>query len=101
MSCPSGHILKDNVCTISPTLTCPPGYDLVNGMCLQISSPPSPSNPMDMTMRRMGVNPMTDTTNTTQQMPASGDRVPIAPITTSACPEGFSLNSSDNMCYPL
>ena len=33
MSCPSGHILKDNMCTIAPTMTCPTGYKLMNGMC--------------------------------------------------------------------
>lgn len=33
MSCPSGHVLKDKMCTIAPTMTCPSGYTLMNGMC--------------------------------------------------------------------
>ena len=49
------------------------------------------------------LQPQLNNTNTTV-MPsniAPGNTLPIAPVTTSACPEGFSLNSSDNMCYPL
>jgi hypothetical protein len=100
MNCPAGHVLKDKMCTIAPTMMCPPGYVLVNGMCTQ--TPMSSSGPND-DMMMMGRVQQDTSYNT--MLPgnesAGNNNGPVPPITKSACPEGFSLNSSDNMCYPL
>jgi hypothetical protein len=104
MNCPPGHVLKDKMCTIAPTMMCPAGYDLINGMCMQTPMTATATGPDDemMMMRRRVQQDTYDTMlQKNENVSAGTNKDPVAPMTKSECPEGFSLNSSDNMCYPL
>lgn len=143
MSCPSGHMLKDNMCTIAPTMTCPAGYKLMNGMCQPSSAdedsdimgyggdsmnmPPTqngilsqtlmssgdtmtmmvpPMSPSPAAAMRPPMNPATKPqTQTVSPSPAAAPPTmmgsPVSPMAMNNCPSGYSMNRSDNMCYPL
>jgi hypothetical protein len=120
MSCPSDHVLKDNMCTIAPTMSCPSGYTLVNGMCQpdevagygdSMNIPPTQngiisqtimSEPTSQTHMMMSPKPWSPAPPP-QAAAASNTRgSPVSPmIDTNNCPSGYSFNRSDNMCYPL
>lgn len=140
MSCPSGHVLKDNMCTIAPTMTCPSGYTLMNGMCqpgangeseimgygggsmnippsqngivsqtlmsdniTTVMAPPPTTTPMSPMMRPMSptMRPMSPTMSPTPPPPRTMSPMPVSPISMNNCPSGYSMNRTDNMCYPL
>ena len=114
MTCPSDHILKDNVCTIAPTMSCPTGYTLVNGMCQpdeisgfgdSMNIPPTQNGILSQTIMSDSTPPPQPQMSPVAVAPPSSPaaaRPPVSPVGGSGnCPSGYSLNKTDNMCYPL
>jgi hypothetical protein len=85
MSCPEGSTMnaESKMCMMPPTMTCPTGYTLVNGMCepapaaTQQAAPEAPA-----------------------PAPAPVAPAPVAPAGMEPmCPSGYEYR--DSMCYPL
>ena len=74
-SCPEGSNFNQEMkmCTMPPTMTCPAGYTLVNGMCQPVAA----------------------------SEPAQAPTEPVAPAAgmEQQCPTGYEYR--DSMCYPL
>jgi hypothetical protein len=47
------------------------------------------------------MRPMSPTMSPTPPPPRTMSPMPVSPISMNNCPSGYSMNRTDNMCYPL